>query len=76
VPPALKSGIILTYPLDLGGEYTVKVGDITEKCKASSTAELTCITLPIFHAVVASRDCMNSSSAVSPRTMKTTIGHV
>jgi hypothetical protein len=55
VPPALKSGIILTYPLDLGGEYTVKVGDITEKCKARSTAELTCITLPIFHAVVASQ---------------------
>ncbi len=54
-PPALKSGVILTYPLDLGHEYTVTVGDSTEICKASSTSELTCSALPNFHAVIASQ---------------------
>jgi hypothetical protein len=54
-PPVLKSGSILTYPLDLGGQYTVTVGDKTEVCSATSTAELTCSTLPNFHAVLASQ---------------------
>jgi hypothetical protein len=54
-PPALRSGFVLTYPLDLGGRYTVTVGDKTEVCKASSTAELDCKSLPSFHAVVASQ---------------------
>jgi len=55
VPPTLGSGVILTYPLDLGREYTVTVGDTTEKCKARSTCELSCSTLPSFHAVIASQ---------------------
>jgi len=54
-PPALKSGLIFTYPLDLGGRYTVTVGDQTEICKATSTAELACPTLSDFHAVIASQ---------------------
>jgi hypothetical protein len=52
-PATLNSGLILTYPLDLGGQYSVTVGDKSETCKASSTSELTCASLPSFHAVVA-----------------------
>jgi hypothetical protein len=54
-PPTLKTGIIFTYPLDLGGQYLVTVGDKTELCKASSTAELVCPSLSDFHAVIASQ---------------------
>jgi hypothetical protein len=53
--PSLKSGVIITYPLDLGGKYIVTVGDKTEVCEATSTAELSCGALPSFHAVVASQ---------------------
>lgn len=55
VPPSLKSGVIRTFPLDLGGQYSVSVGDKTEECKATSTAELACPTLSYFHAVIASQ---------------------
>jgi hypothetical protein len=54
-PLSLKSGLIVTYPLELGGQYTVTIGDKTEKCKASSTAEIVCPTLSYFHAVIASQ---------------------
>jgi len=53
--PTLKSGLIFTYPLDLGDQYTVTVGDKIEVCKATSTAELGCPTLSDFHAVIASQ---------------------
>jgi hypothetical protein len=53
--PTLKSGFIFTYPLDLGGQYIVTVGDKIEVCKATSTAELGCPTLSDFHAVIASQ---------------------
>ncbi|MGB9408789.1 MAG: hypothetical protein WCA89_14725, partial [Terracidiphilus sp.] len=51
-PLSLKSGLIVTYPLDLGAQYTVTIGDKTEICKASSTAEIACPTLSYFHAVI------------------------
>jgi hypothetical protein len=51
--PTLRSGLIVTYPLDLGREYTVTVGAKTETCKAASTAELACPTLSLFHSVIA-----------------------
>lgn len=54
-PLSLKSGLIVTYPLDLGAQYTVTIGDKTEICKASSTAEIACPTLSYFHAVIASQ---------------------
>jgi hypothetical protein len=54
-PATLMSGLIVTYPLDLGGQYTVTIGDKTEICKASSTAEIVCPTLSYFHAVIASQ---------------------
>jgi len=54
-PTILKTGAINTYPLDLGSQYAVGVGNKTEICKASSTAELVCPTLSYFHAVIASQ---------------------
>ena len=54
-PLNLKSGKILAYPLDFGGQYTVEVGAKSETCKASSTAEIVCDTLPNFHSVLASQ---------------------
>lgn len=54
-PLNLKSGLIVTYPLDLGAMYMVTIGDKTEICKASSTAEIACPTLSYFHAVIASQ---------------------
>jgi hypothetical protein len=55
VPPTLRTGLIITYPLDLGGQYLVTVGDTTEFCKATSTSEIACPTLSYFHAVIASQ---------------------
>jgi hypothetical protein len=52
-PPALDSGVIVAAPLDLGREYRVSVGEKSEPCHASSTAELECPSLPSFHAVIA-----------------------
>jgi len=54
-PASLKSGVIRTYPLDLGGQYLATIGEKTETCKATSTAELACPTLGFFHAVIASQ---------------------
>jgi hypothetical protein len=54
-PPALRSGPIVTYPLDLGVEYAITVGAKTETCKAASTAELACPTFSYFHAVIAAQ---------------------
>ena len=54
-PPHLDSGVIHTFPLDLGREYHVTVGDKSEACRASSTAEIKCQALPDFHAVVATQ---------------------
>ena len=54
-PASLNSGRIASYPLDLGGKYRVTVGDVSEDCKATSTAEIACTTLPKFHAVIATQ---------------------
>jgi hypothetical protein len=52
---SLRSGKIVTYPLDLGGKYKVTVGDVIEDCNATSTTEIACKTLPSFHAVIAAQ---------------------
>lgn len=51
----LQSGTIFVYPLDLGQEFTIQVGDNNAGvCTATSTSEMKCATpLPHFHAVVA-----------------------
>ena len=54
-PPQLRSGQIFTYPLDLGTQYAITVGDKSENCKAISTREITCATLMNFHAIIASQ---------------------
>jgi hypothetical protein len=52
-PPAISSGRLLVYPLDLGKAYKVIIADTSEACVASSPSELTCKTLQNFHAVLA-----------------------
>jgi len=52
-PPAISSGRLLVYPLDLGKAYEVTIADTSEACVASSPSEITCKTLQNFHAVLA-----------------------
>jgi hypothetical protein len=52
-PPAISSGRLLVYPLDLGKAYKVTIAETSEPCVASSPSEVTCKTLQSFHAVLA-----------------------
>jgi hypothetical protein len=51
-PIELGSGSILTYPLDFGGTYTVKIGEASKSCLAVSPTVIDCSDLK-FHAVIA-----------------------
>ena len=52
-PPAVVSGRLFVYPLDLGKSYAVTVGEKTEDCPATSPFGVACKTLPYFHAALA-----------------------
>jgi len=53
--PAMSSGRMAVFPLDLNSKYFASAGDTIAVCTATSTTEISCPDLGYFHAAIASQ---------------------